>query len=65
MIELAIPAALSILGTAYLGSRTVYKSIVRSRQAELSGMALRLAEEAKASIEARSDPRLRSPVPRR
>jgi serine/threonine-protein kinase len=65
MPELATPAALSIVGTAYLGSRSVYKSIVRSRQAELSGMALRLAEEARAAIEARSDPRLRPPAPRR
>jgi serine/threonine-protein kinase len=65
MIELALPAALSIVGTAYLGSRSVYKGIVRARQAELRGLAQRLAEEARASIEARSDPRLRPPAPRR
>jgi hypothetical protein len=65
MPEIAIPGALSIVGAAYFGSRSVYKGIVRSRQTELRGLALRLAEDARASIEARSDPRLRSPAPRR
>jgi serine/threonine-protein kinase len=63
--EIAIPGALAIVGAAYFGSRSVYKGIVRSRQTELRGLALRLAEDAKASIEARSDPRLRSPALRR
>ena len=63
--EIAIPAAFSIVGAAYFGSRTVYKGIVRSRQAELRGLTLRLAEEAKASIETRSGPRPRAPTPRR
>jgi serine/threonine-protein kinase len=63
--EVAIPAALSVVGAAYLGSRTVYKSIVRARQAELRGLAMRLAEEATASIEARSNPGQRLPAPRR
>jgi serine/threonine-protein kinase len=65
MPQVAIPAALSVVAAAYLGSRTVYKSIVRARQAELRGLALRLAEEATASIEARSNPGQRTPAPRR
>ena len=61
---LAAAGAVAIVGTAYLGSRAVYKSIVRSRQAELRGLAIRLAEEARASIDARSEPRPRPLAPR-
>jgi hypothetical protein len=63
--EVAFPAAVTVVAIAYGGSRSVYKGIVRSRQAELRGLAMRLAEEAKASIEARSEPRPRPLVPRR
>jgi len=65
LAEIAVPAVLSIVGAAYFGSRTVYKRIVQSRQTELRGLALRLADEAKASIETRSGPHPRSPAPRR
>ena len=65
LIQLALPAAAAIVGIAYIGSRSVYKGIVRSRQTELRGLALRLAEEARASINARSEPRPRPLVPRR
>ena len=65
LVELALPAALAIVGIAYVGSRSVYKGIVRSRQAELRGLAMRLAEDARASIDARSEPRPRPLAPRR
>jgi eukaryotic-like serine/threonine-protein kinase len=65
MFEIALPAAAAIVGVAYAGSRSVYKSIVRSRQAELRGLTMRLAEEARASIDARSEPRPRPLAPRR
>ena len=55
--EIAVPAALAIAATAYVGSRSVYRRTVRARQAELRELAARLAEEAKTSIESRTGPR--------
>lgn len=55
--ELAVPAALAIAATAYVGSRSVFKRTVRARQAELRELAARLAEEAKTSIESRTESR--------
>ena len=55
--EVAVPAALAIAATAYVGSRSVFKRTVRARQAELRELAARLAEEAKTSIESRTESR--------
>ena len=54
--EVALPAAAAIVATAYGGSRSVYKRIVRARQAELRDLTARLAEDARTSIEAQTDP---------
>jgi serine/threonine-protein kinase len=62
---LALPFALSVVGVAYAGSRGVYKRMVRTRQEELRGLLGRLAEEATAAIEERSDERQRPALPRR
>jgi hypothetical protein len=62
---LALPVALSVVAVAYAGSRTVYKRMVRARQDELRGLLGRLAEEATAAIEERSDERQRPALPRR
>ena len=64
-ILLALPVALSVVAVAYVGSRAVYKRIVRTRQAELRGLLARLAEDASAAIEERSDERQRPALPRR
>jgi eukaryotic-like serine/threonine-protein kinase len=63
--ELALPAAAAIVGTAYAGSRSVYKRIVRSRQAELRDLIALLAEDARTSIEAQTDPARRQLAPKR
>jgi serine/threonine protein kinase len=63
--EIAFPAAAAVVGVAYAGSRSVYKGIVRSRQAELRFLAERLAEDARASIDARTDRQRREPAPKR
>ena len=55
--EIAVPAGLAIAAAAYVGSRTVYKRTVRARQAELRELTARLAEEAKTSIESRTESR--------
>ena len=57
--EVAVPAALAIAAAAYAGSRSVYRRTVRARQAELRELAARLAEEAKTSIESRTESRRR------
>ena len=64
-VELALPAALTVVATAYGGARSVFKRIVRSRQDELRALAAQLAADARASIEARSDPRQRQLAPKR
>jgi serine/threonine protein kinase len=63
--EVAFPAALSVVATAYFGTRAVYKGIVKSRQTELHGLLARLAEEARLSIAERSDEGKRPALPRR
>ncbi|MGQ0715285.1 MAG: serine/threonine-protein kinase [Gemmatimonadaceae bacterium] len=62
---LAMPAVLCVVGAAYAGSRTVYKRMVRSRQEELRGLLVRLAEEAHLSIAERSGERQRPALSRR
>ena len=64
-VELALPAALAVVATAYFGTRTVYKGIVKSRQTELRGLLARLAEEARRAIAEPSDERKRPVLPRR
>jgi serine/threonine-protein kinase len=64
-VEIALPAALAVVGTAYAGTRAVYKRIVRSRERELRRLLDRLADDARQSIETRSDERGRPAVPRR
>jgi serine/threonine-protein kinase len=63
--ELALPAAAAIVATAYGGSRSVYKRIVRSRQTELRDLIALLAEDARASIDAQTDPHRRRLAPKR
>jgi hypothetical protein len=64
-VEVGIAAALTAVATAYVGTRTVYKGIVKSRQTELRELIARLAEEARRSIAEPSDERKRPVLPRR
>jgi hypothetical protein len=65
MPEVAFPAALTVVATAYGVSRSVYKGMVKSRQTELRGLLARLAEDARRSIAERSDQGRRPALPRR
>jgi serine/threonine-protein kinase len=64
-VEVGIAAAVTAVATAYFGTRTVYKGLVRSRQTELRGLIARLAEEARLSIAEPSEEGKRPVLPRR
>ncbi len=64
-VEVGIAAALTAVTTAYLGTRAVYKGMVKSRQTELRGLIARLAEEARLSIAEPSEERKRPVLPGR
>ena len=64
-VELGVAAGLTAAATAYVGTRTVYKGLVKSRQTELRGLIARLAEEARQSIDEPSEERKRPVLPGR
>ncbi len=64
-VEAGVAAGLTAAATAYFGTRTVYKGLVKSRQTELRALIARLAEEARRSIDEPSEERKRPVLPRR
>lgn len=64
-VEVGFAAGLTAAATAYFGTRSVYKRIVKSRQTELRGLIAGLAEEARLSIAEPSEEGKRAVLPRR